>query len=187
MSVKCFGCILGPAGGFRSTTEAMDHIKENIYELEKRTGAKDTDILFLKSLIDDPLVRSIVNAQDSLEKKNKSKHEDLKPVDTETAKLAKDVTTACRLSSNLNARELAALLSKPHVKALLTTHDTVAVSHKNKGSVWESTGSQLPLVEEEHTEAMATQAIRVVGLRKTPKEPLVSAINYLYFYPNSCT
>ncbi|KAF6215628.1 hypothetical protein GE061_010384 [Apolygus lucorum] len=152
--------------------EAMDHIKENIYDLEKRTGAKDTDILFLKSLIEDPLVRSIVNAQDSLEKRISSGPDDVKPVATGTAKIAKDLTTSCRLSSNLHARELSAILSKPHVKALLETHDTVAVSSRNGGSVWESTGSQLPLVEEEHTDAMATQAIRVVGLRKMPSEPL---------------
>ncbi|KAF6214708.1 hypothetical protein GE061_009451 [Apolygus lucorum] len=156
----------------KTKPEAMDHIKENIYDLEKRTGAKDTDILFLKSLIEDPLVRSIVNAQDSLEKRISSGPDDVKPVATGTAKIAKDLTTSCRLSSNLHARELSAILSKPHVKALLETHDTVAVSSRNGGSVWESTGSQLPLVEEEHTDAMATQAIRVVGLRKMPSEPL---------------
>ncbi|CAB0005424.1 unnamed protein product [Nesidiocoris tenuis] len=77
--------------------------------------------LQMTSLLRTPPVQQ--QAQDSLEKKNKSKHEDLKPVDTETAKLAKDVSTACRLSSNLNARELAALLSKPHVKGLTVELD----------------------------------------------------------------
>lgn len=111
-------------------------------------------------------------AQDTLEKRTTPKLDDLKPVADDTAKLAKDVAIACRLSSDTNARELANVLSKPHFKSILYTHDTVAVSSRNRGSVWESTGSQLPLVDEEHIEAMATQAIRVVGLRKVPNEPL---------------
>lgn len=38
--------------------------------------------------------------------------------------------------------------------------------------MWESTGSQLPLIELEHNDAMEAQTIRVVGLRKIPNEPL---------------
>lgn len=40
--------------------EAIEHIKENMPELEKRVEAKETDLLFLKSLMEDPYLRSVV-------------------------------------------------------------------------------------------------------------------------------
>ncbi|KAK9510308.1 hypothetical protein O3M35_005118 [Rhynocoris fuscipes] len=155
----------------------MEHIKENLLELETRVGAKDTDLLFLKGIIEDPLVRSVIKAQDRLEICTNNKPESiLEPVSAENAKVIKDITVTCRLSHSRSARELAAILNKPHFKALIEAHDTVA-SQKQKTeeksrTIWESTDSQLPLVESEHDDAMATQQIRVVGLRKKPNEPL---------------
>lgn len=108
--------------------------------------------------------------QDKLENCDKA----IEPVSTGNPKLAREIVTACRTSSSLHARELAAVLSKPHVKSLLETHDTVALARRSGGnkSVWESTGSQIPLVELEHNDAMQTQTVRDVGLLKIPNEPL---------------
>ncbi|XP_014249613.1 MAGUK p55 subfamily member 6 isoform X2 [Cimex lectularius] len=175
MTRRCLPCLqrqTGDKDGWPSALEAMDRIGQmERYELEKIPGAKETDFLFLKGVMEDPVVRSIVNIQERLEKPPFP--ENVEPVSTGNTKLAKDISSSCKLSSSLSARELAAILNKPHVKALLETHDTVAVCSRNSGrSVWESTGSQLPLVEEEHNEAMTTQTIRVVGLRKKPNEPL---------------
>lgn len=139
-------------------------------DLEKKAEAKETDLLFLKSLMEDPYLMSIVKTQDKLETCDKI----VEPVSTGNTKLSRDLVTTCRTSTSFHARELAAILSKPHVKSLIDTHDTVALAKRSGGgkSVWESTGSQLPLVEAEHNDAMETQTIRVVGLRKIPNEPL---------------
>ncbi|KAL1123832.1 hypothetical protein AAG570_001603, partial [Ranatra chinensis] len=98
-----------------------------------------------------------------------------KPVSTGNVQLAKELSVTCRSSRNTHTRELGVILNKPHVKALLETHDTVAVAASNGsgGRVWQSAvGSQVPLVEYDHQEAVAMEAIRVVGLRKNPNEPL---------------
>ncbi|XP_073987316.1 MAGUK p55 subfamily member vari isoform X2 [Rhodnius prolixus] len=161
----------------KTRAEAMEHIKENIIELETRTGAKDTDILFLKGILEDPLVRSVVKAQDRLENFSDVPVKIIEPVSTENAKIVKDITISCRLAHSRSARELAAILTKPHFKALIEAHDTVAtkkvkpVEEKSR-STWESTDSQLPLVESEEDEAMTTEQIKVIGLRKKPNEPL---------------
>jgi len=108
-------------------------------------------------------------AQDKLESCEKR----LEPVSTGNTKLAKDISTSCKYTNNRNAKELAGILNKPHVKALLETHDTVAVAARNGGGdLWENTGSHLRLVEADQQEVMATEMHKVVGLRKNPNEPL---------------
>ncbi|XP_014288567.1 protein PALS2 isoform X3 [Halyomorpha halys] len=155
---------------FLTGIEAIEHIRDNMPELEKKTEAKETDLLFLKSLMEDPYLQSIIKTQDKLENSEKA----IEPISTGNVKIAREIAATCRTSSRLHSRELSVILSKPHVKSLIETHDTVAVARRSGGgrSVWESTGSQLPLVEREHNDAMETQTIRVVGLRKVPNEPL---------------
>lgn len=55
----------------------------------------------------------------------------------------------------------------------MATKKVKPVEEKSR-STWESTDSQLPLVESEEDEAMTTEQIKVIGLRKKPNEPLVS-------------
>jgi hypothetical protein len=41
-------------------TAAFQHVRENIEDLNGRVGANDTDLIFLKGLMDSPIMRSLV-------------------------------------------------------------------------------------------------------------------------------
>jgi hypothetical protein len=41
-------------------TAAFQHVRENIEDLNGRVGAHDTDLIFLKGLMDSPIMRSLV-------------------------------------------------------------------------------------------------------------------------------
>jgi hypothetical protein len=43
---------------------AFQHVRENIEDLNGRVGANDTDLIFLKGLMDSPIMRSLVKVRD---------------------------------------------------------------------------------------------------------------------------
>jgi hypothetical protein len=44
---------------------AFMHVRENIEDLNGRVGANDTDLIFLKGLMDSPIMRSLVKVRAS--------------------------------------------------------------------------------------------------------------------------
>lgn len=74
---------------------------------------------------------------------------------------------------NFDAQELNRILSKPHFKSLLGTHDSIAERYS-----FPSSPELAPLAEIDSIDffpngtAMTAEAIRVIGLRKSPNEPL---------------
>uniref|UniRef100_T1JKI1 MAGUK p55 subfamily member 6 n=1 Tax=Strigamia maritima TaxID=126957 RepID=T1JKI1_STRMM len=140
---------------------AFQHVQENIDELNGRSGFQDTDLIFLKGLMNSPIMKSLVKVQDSLEGKNGS----LEPVGTGNVDLVKEIASTCRKSRNRDATELSRLLQNAHVKALLDAHDTIA--GKAYVPPQESQSTLLPPLN-----GMPTDAIRMVGLRKSSHEPL---------------
>lgn len=115
--------------------------------------------------------------------------------------LVTEVVRRCERALSQEALELRRLFTKPHFRALIETHDSVAdttlsgdtkkvngANHVQSSPVENHTSQPythtpssgepppdlLPLEDEDALDAMPADAIRMVGLRKSPNEPLVS-------------
>ncbi|KAK6622858.1 hypothetical protein RUM43_008705 [Polyplax serrata] len=108
-------------------------------------------------------------AQDKLEEKSESSG----PLSTGNINLINDINKYCQKVIDLDAQELVSILSKPHFKSLLGTHDSIAERYN-----FPSSPDLAPLAEIDSIDlypngtAMTADAIRVIGLRKNPNEPL---------------
>uniref|UniRef100_A0A1B6CDZ8 MAGUK p55 subfamily member 6 n=1 Tax=Clastoptera arizonana TaxID=38151 RepID=A0A1B6CDZ8_9HEMI len=151
---------------FQNGFDAFQHIRDNMEDLNG-TGAKDTDLLFLKSLLDSSIMMSLVQVQDHFEVPKKVAPD---PIGTGNTRLVSDLTRTCYTSNSEEAKELARILTKPHFKALVESHDSIA---GKSYLIWESEPS-VPLVNLDlNGQAdMNSQAFKVIGLRKVPHEPL---------------
>lgn len=142
---------------------AFQHVRENIEDLNGRVGARDTDLIFLKGLMESPVMSCLVQVQDHLEEKTTT----FKPVSTNNVELLRDVCQACRRVSGRDAQELANILSGPHFSALLNAHDAVATKSYEPAK---------PLALEKEVPAVMPETlndtIRMVGIRKNDDEPL---------------
>ncbi|XP_057333228.1 MAGUK p55 subfamily member 2 isoform X1 [Microplitis mediator] len=151
---------------------AFMHVRENIKDLGK--VADDTDLLFLKGLLDSPVVNSLVRLQERLEEPPKA----IEPIYPEICDVAEEISYVFETSLNYEARELSRILKKSHVKALLETHDAVVEVRKAPPASVTSLGipSSSASSESSHKSTMPsserTETVRVVGLRRQPKEPL---------------
>ncbi|GLH04611.1 Peripheral plasma membrane protein CASK [Gryllus bimaculatus] len=100
-----------------------------------------------------------------------------RPVATGAADLlsacASASTAAAAAASAPDAQELARLLAGPHFRALLESHDRVAEkSYEREARLQEKAQQEPPPAADPAANGMAADAIRMVGLRKSPKEPL---------------
>ena len=98
----------------------------------------------------------------------------LKPVCSDICDTVDEICHKYLYSYNKNARELVVLLKSLHLKALLETHDAIA---KLRNSPPSPNPRFLIMPADERTEA-----VRMVGLRRQPEEPLVSLIFDLQIY-----
>ncbi|XP_074099697.1 MAGUK p55 subfamily member vari isoform X4 [Cotesia typhae] len=138
---------------------AFMHVRENIQELGK--VAEDTDLLFLKGLLDSPIVNSLVRLQERLEEPPKQ----IEPICPNISEAAEEISYIFETSLNYEARELSRILKKPHVKALLETHDKVVIARKAPVVPVFSEISKMPSFDRSDT-------VRVIGLRRPQNEPL---------------
>ncbi|XP_043502003.1 protein PALS2 isoform X2 [Polistes fuscatus] len=138
---------------------AFMHVRENLEELGK--VANDTDLLFLKGLLDSPVVTSLVKVQERLE----DAPIPVEPVCSSVCDIVDEVCHDLQFCRNEYARELVVLLRNSHLKALLETHD--AVVERREASSISETIQPLVMPSDERTEV-----IRVVGLTRQPDEPL---------------
>ncbi|GFY55677.1 MAGUK p55 subfamily member 6 [Trichonephila inaurata madagascariensis] len=143
---------------------AFQHVRENIEDLNGRVGARDTDIIFLKGLMESPVVSSLVKVQDQLE----DSCELFQPVGVGNCKLLKDVLKLCRHASNKDSDELAKLLSNPYLEAMIEAHDIVASKRYDSPE----TTPLIPVTPSLQYNGPTSEAIRMVGIRKTDEEPL---------------
>ncbi|KAI4504851.1 hypothetical protein M0802_000401 [Mischocyttarus mexicanus] len=146
-------------GHFKSTSAAFMHVRENLEELGK--VANDTDLLFLKGLLDSPVVTSLVKVQERLE----DAPVPVEPVCSSVCDIVDEVCHDLQFYRNEYGRELVVLLRNSHLKALLETHD--AVVERREASPISETILPLVMPSDERTEV-----IRVVGLTRQPDEPL---------------
>ncbi|CAD6207349.1 GSCOCG00010183001-RA-CDS [Cotesia congregata] len=138
---------------------AFMHVRENIQELGK--VAEDTDLLFLKGLLDSPIVNSLVRLQERLEEPPKR----IEPICPNISEEAEEISYIFETSLDYEARELSRILKKPHVKALLETHDKVVIARKTPVVPVSSEIIKMPSYDRSDT-------VRVIGLRRPQNEPL---------------
>ncbi|KAM4725276.1 MAGUK p55 subfamily member 6b isoform 1-T3 [Anableps anableps] len=145
------------------TSGAMQQVEDSAGEGPTSTGVKDIDLLFLRGIMESPIVRSHPQAQEQQEDVK------LEAVQDNNVEL---VTEILGDISNLkvkddSATELSRILQEPHFQSLLEAHDMVA-----------SKCYEVPPPAETANDAavnsalMQADAVRMIGIRKKAGEPL---------------
>ncbi|KAL1513454.1 hypothetical protein ABEB36_002863 [Hypothenemus hampei] len=113
--------------------------------------------------MDSPVLQGLVKVQERLEEKPPllSPPELLNSLD-----IQKDIYIRCTRSWSREARELADILNKPHIRALLDTHDNVADIIQNPQPNRRTEPPKL------FPNGIMNDAFRMVGVRKRSGEPL---------------
>ncbi|XP_017780546.1 PREDICTED: MAGUK p55 subfamily member 6 isoform X2 [Nicrophorus vespilloides] len=141
---------------------AFQRVRENIEDLDcSSSGIDETDLVFLKGLMDSPVFQNLV--KDRLEEPPKLP----KPIGVTNKDLVSELILRCGRSRNRELRELGQLLARPHLRALIETHDKI-------GEVILGPKISSPKVEDilPALNGMTGETFRMVGLRRKPGEPL---------------
>lgn len=115
----------------------------------------------LKSVLEDPQFQSLIRAHDRLEKGRKE------AAGTDSVKLLKEVVSELspKKGSNEEVDELVKILKDVHVKTLVETQDGIA------RKVYVPKERPI-LVQANYDGIISGEAVRMVGLHKSPNEPL---------------
>lgn len=115
------------------------------------------------------LVFFISQIQDTFEEVG----EPIRPVQLDNINLCRELVQRCSRERHIDARELARILSKPHVKALIETHDEVGERSLEQITPI-APSSLLPkeFIDITDSDMPGAETIRMVGLRRNPNEPL---------------
>ncbi|XP_076255969.1 MAGUK p55 subfamily member vari isoform X3 [Rhynchophorus ferrugineus] len=154
---------LNGIGKNHNENAAFQHVRQNIEDLDGKSGINETDLIFLKGLMDSPALKNLVKVQDRLEDRPPTLSS---PEVLNSEELSKDIFVRCNRSWNREARELSDILNKPHFRALLETHDKVADIIQNPKPYKKTEPLKL------FPNGMTNDAIRMVGVRKKAGEPL---------------
>ncbi|XP_030397416.1 MAGUK p55 subfamily member 2 isoform X3 [Gopherus evgoodei] len=141
---------------------AMQQVLDNLSDLPNSTGAADLDLIFLRGIMESPIVRSLAKAHERLEETK------LEAVRDNNVELVQEILQdiAHVSGSNSAAAELARILQEPHFQSLLETHDSVA-------SKSYETPPPSPLLDPMfNNQPVPPDAVRMVGIRKTAAEHL---------------
>ncbi|XP_078395043.1 protein PALS2-like isoform X2 [Cetorhinus maximus] len=142
---------------------AMQQVLDNLNELPISTGAKEIDLIFLKGIMESPIVRSLAKAHERLEETK------LEAVRENNVDLVKQILEdiSCIVDHNDTATELAKILKEPHFQSLLEAHDLVA------SKCYETPPSSPSLLNEILSNQTASgDAVRMIGIQKKAMEPL---------------
>ncbi|KAK8389162.1 hypothetical protein O3P69_020855 [Scylla paramamosain] len=161
-------------GGQKGSSSSSSHVQEAAGPAkgqgeETSCSLDPTDLLFLRGLMDSPIMKALIKVQDTLEDGVGV----VEPVSTGSTKLASQLHLLCEASTSAPSQELAELLQRPHLLALLETHDTIAERrHAGDATTNGVSGchNNITFMPEENGHPVDT--IRMVGLRKKPDEPL---------------
>lgn len=140
---------------------AMQQILDNLKDLPVGTGAKDIDLIFLRGVIESPIVRSLAKAHERLEEKK------LEAVRDDNIQLVTDILSSLGglSENNTAAAELAKILQEPHFQSLIEAHDQVAAK------CYEMPASTVNN-DVTTTSFMPADAFRIIGIQKKAGEPL---------------
>ncbi|XP_053821126.1 MAGUK p55 subfamily member 2 isoform X5 [Vidua chalybeata] len=143
---------------------AMQQVLDNLMGLPGTPGVADLDLIFLRGIMESPIVRSLAKAHERLEERK------LEAVRGDNLALVqeilRDIGRLARPDAQGAAAELARILREPHFQSLLETHDSVAA--KSYDPPPSSPGPELSL----GSQPVPPDAVRMVGIRKAAGENL---------------
>uniref|UniRef100_A0A8U8BWS0 Uncharacterized protein n=1 Tax=Geospiza parvula TaxID=87175 RepID=A0A8U8BWS0_GEOPR len=152
-----------PAAAPASVT-AMQQVLDNLMGLPGTPGVADLDLIFLRGIMESPIVRSLAKAHERLEERK------LEAVRGDNLALVqeilRDIGRLARPEAQGAAAELARILREPHFQSLLETHDSVAA--KSYDPPPSSPGPEASL----GSQPVPPDAVRMVGIRKAAGENL---------------
>ncbi|XP_053115250.1 MAGUK p55 subfamily member 2 isoform X1 [Hemicordylus capensis] len=145
-----------------SSLYAMQQVLDNLSDLPNSMGAGDLDLIFLRGLMESPIVRSLAKAHERLEE---TKLEAVRDNNLELVQeILKDISRLAQQDST--AAELVHILQEPHFQSLLETHDSVA------SKSYETPPPSPVLDPMFNNQPVPPDAVRMVGIRKTAGEHL---------------
>uniref|UniRef100_A0A673ZHR3 MAGUK p55 subfamily member 6-like n=1 Tax=Salmo trutta TaxID=8032 RepID=A0A673ZHR3_SALTR len=141
----------------------MQQVLDNLGELPTSTGAKDIDLIFLRGIMESPIVRSLSKAHERLEDLR------LEAVQDNNIELVTDILgdiTALSVRDD-SVAELSRILQEPHFQSLLEAHDMVASKCYEAVPPAELFNEDLG-----NSSLMQADAVRMIGICKKAGEPL---------------
>uniref|UniRef100_A0A8C5XJS2 MAGUK p55 scaffold protein 2 n=1 Tax=Microcebus murinus TaxID=30608 RepID=A0A8C5XJS2_MICMU len=143
-------------------SHSMQQVLDNLGSLPNATGAAELDLIFLRGIMESPIVRSLAKAHERLEE---TKLEAVRDNNLELVQeILRDLAQLAEQSST--AAELARILQEPHFQSLLETHDSVA------SKTYETPPPSPGLDPTFSNQPVPPDAVRMVGIRKTAGEHL---------------
>ncbi|XP_028931665.1 MAGUK p55 subfamily member 2 isoform X1 [Ornithorhynchus anatinus] len=145
-----------------NSESAMQQVLDNLGCLPHSAGAAELDLIFLRGIMESPIVRSLAKAHERLEETK------LEAVRGDNIELVRDILgdLAQLAPHSPTAAELVLLLQEPHFQSLLETHDSVA--SKSYETPPPSPGLDATL----NAQPVPPDAVRMVGVRKAAGEHL---------------
>ncbi|XP_058862669.1 MAGUK p55 subfamily member 2b isoform X5 [Acipenser ruthenus] len=143
----------------------MQQVMDTLSDTTNSTGANDLDLIFLKGIMESPIVRSLTKAHEKLEETKLEaavRDNNLELVQ----EILQDISPL--VERNTSASELARILKEPHFQSLLETHDSVA--SKNFETPPPSPCAFLDTAL--NNQPVPPDAVRMVGIRKVAGEHL---------------
>ncbi|NWI12066.1 MPP2 protein, partial [Crypturellus soui] len=141
---------------------AMQQVLDNLMALPNSPVAADLDLIFLRGIMESPIVRSLAKAHERLEE---TKLEAVRDNNVELVQeILRDIGHLARQDGA--AAELARILREPHFQSLLETHDSVA------SKSYETPPPSPGLDAAFSNQPVPPDAVRMVGIRKTAGEHL---------------
>ncbi|XP_035303922.1 MAGUK p55 subfamily member 2 isoform X3 [Cricetulus griseus] len=165
-----------------NSESAMQQVLDNLGSLPNATGAAELDLIFLRGIMESPIVRSLAKVWCMGEHvcvpykymlKPYGAHERLEETKLEAVRdnnlelvqeILRDLAQLAEQSST--AAELARILQEPHFQSLLETHDSVA------SKTYETPPPSPGLDPTFSNQPVPPDAVRMVGIRKTAGEHL---------------
>uniref|UniRef100_A0A2K5CBZ6 MAGUK p55 scaffold protein 2 n=1 Tax=Aotus nancymaae TaxID=37293 RepID=A0A2K5CBZ6_AOTNA len=172
------------------TSQTMQQVLDNLGSLPNATGAAELDLIFLRGIMESPIVRSLAKVIMVLwfiqqngfvpmkymlkyfgikwlahERLEETKLEAVRDNNLELVQeILRDLAQLAEQSST--AAELAHILQEPHFQSLLETHDSVA------SKTYETPPPSPGLDPTFSNQPVPPDAVRMVGIRKTAGEHL---------------
>ncbi|KAK2855057.1 hypothetical protein Q7C36_006926 [Tachysurus vachellii] len=141
---------------------AMQKVLDNLRELPPSTDTKDIDLIFLRGIMESPIVRSLAKAHERLEDVK------LEAVRNNNVELVSEILSdiSCLAVQNDSAAELSKILKEPHFQSLIETHDQVAAKS------FETLPSAANNTTMSSTSLMPVDTVRMISIQKKAGEPL---------------
>ncbi|KAL7976688.1 hypothetical protein Chor_008637, partial [Crotalus horridus] len=142
---------------------AMQQVLDNLTDLPSSSGAEEIDLIFLKGIMENPIVKSLAKAHERLED---SKLEAVSDNNLELVnEILEDISPL--INKDENIAELIGILKEPHFLSLLEAHDIVA------SKCYESPPSSPEINNASvNNQIVPVDAIRILGIHKRAGEPL---------------